>query len=43
MNFFWKFKAKSLAVEMVKTALEHELIKPTMAGLNNIQEGNESD
>ena len=36
-------KVKQLAIDMVKTALEHELIKPTLAGLDNIQEGNESD
>lgn len=36
-------KVKELANEIVKQALEHELIKPTVAGLNGIEENDEND
>ena len=38
-----RVKVKEIATEIVKIALEHELIKPTVAGLSGIDEGNESD
>ncbi len=38
-----RLRVKELAIEIVKTALEHELIKPTLAGLSDQLDGNESD
>ena len=38
-----RLKVKEIANEIVKTCLEHELIKPTVSGLNPIEDNEEDD